>query len=231
MFDIEEVCFKFPNCLKYKELELHILRVLVVWLGLWSAVPAWGCRFVFDKRPLSVRLDVVPVAFIGTVTSVALDGKAEFQVEHLLRGKVEGRIFVVSNDGSSCDIRFSLGQRWIFGGAKVFHPSFLLAGSHQTDSSLIRINDSALSFSFEWQACDSDAVCNILPYGCTETAVNKEFLVTARKKAWLIGGNPRTMNCVSVQNNEFRRALCEKNKCGIWVLQPNGQSGQSGQAH
>ena len=186
------------------------------------ALPAWGCSFVADERPLAERLKEVPVAFIGTVSRVTPDGTVEFQIEHLLRGKVAGHLFVVRTTPSTCNLMFAMGQRWLYGGDMVIHPSVRLAAPGQTvagAASLARADDSKLAFPPLWQACDADVQCSVLPYGCTSTAVNKRFLPAATEQAARVAGGARAVNCTAPLTPAFEQALCEKNRCGLWRLQ------------
>lgn len=199
-------------------------RAVLAGLGLWLAFPAWACRYDpdrLDKRPLAERLEEMPVAFIGTVSGVTADGMVEFQIEHLLHGDINGQRFTVKSGRSSCDLRFSAGERWIYGGATLFHPSVLLVTSEGRASlSFVRMDDSRLAFPTEWQTCSSDAACRVLRYGCTATAVNEGFLSVAKENAWRIGGDPSALDCeLKPPASAFSRVLCEQKKCGIWTLQ------------
>jgi hypothetical protein len=196
--------------------------VVLVALAAWLAAPVYGCKYDpdrVDKRPLAERLNEVPVAFIGTVSSITPDGMVQFHVEHLLRGNTDGARFLVKVGRSDCDLGFSVGQRWLYGGTTIFHPSVLLAGPGESGPTLTRLGDSRLTFPPEWQACDSDAQCSVLPYGCTSTAVNKRFLPAATERAWRIGGDPRAVKCLPQYAPAFEPVLCKQGKCGVWRLQ------------
>jgi hypothetical protein len=199
-------------------------KAVVVLAGLVFLLvgPADACRYdpnTIDRRPLAARLAEALVAFIGTVSGVRPDGMVEFHVEHVLHGVTDGERFFVKVENSSCDRRFLPGERWLYGGTTLFHPGVLLVGGRShAGPALVRAEDSKLAFAAQWQACKSDSECSVLPYGCTATAVNKGFLPVATERAWKIGGDPRALDCATVQAS-FEKALCEQGKCGFWRLQ------------
>lgn len=90
---------------------------LVVLLGAFSGT-AEACRY--QARPLADSVKDARVAFIGTVRTVE-NGQATLVVEQVVRGVTAGQEVVADYGGSSCDIRFAAGQRWLYLGS--VHPS------------------------------------------------------------------------------------------------------------
>jgi len=99
------------------------------------ASSAWACRFEPDPRPLALRLDAVPLAFVGRVVAVE-GGQARFIVELPLRGQPGTEQRVAIGDGS-CAIRFQVGDRWLFAGASQPDPSMRLGPSSAPLSSAL----------------------------------------------------------------------------------------------
>lgn len=93
---------------------------------------ASACKFVPDQRPLAVQLEDVKLAFVGTVTSVE-DGIVEFSIEKALVGQ-SGKKHRFKQDKSSCAIRFTAGERWLFAGEMQRSPSRLLQDSYGRDT-------------------------------------------------------------------------------------------------
>lgn len=96
-----------------------LFRVLcfLVLLGAFSK-DAEACRY--QARPLADSVKDAQVAFIGTVRTVE-NGQATLVVEQVVRGVTAGQEVTADYEGSSCDIRFSAGQRWLYLGS--VHPS------------------------------------------------------------------------------------------------------------
>lgn len=96
-----------------------LFRVLsfLVLLGAFSGA-AEACRY--QARPLADSVKDAKVAFIGTVRTVE-NGQATLVVEQAVRGVTAGQEVTADYDGSSCDIRFTAGQRWLYLGS--VHPS------------------------------------------------------------------------------------------------------------
>lgn len=92
---------------------LAVLGVLAA-----SAGPAEACRY--QAQPLEANLARAQQAFIGTVRTVE-NGLAILTVEQVIRGVKQGDTVEAVNGGSSCDIRFAAGQRWLYLGSG--HPS------------------------------------------------------------------------------------------------------------
>lgn len=92
---------------------LSFLVLFVAFSGVAEA-----CRY--QPRPLAESLKQAKEAFIGTVRTVE-NGQATLVVEQVVRGVVEGQEVVADYEGSSCDIRFTAGQRWLYLGS--VHPS------------------------------------------------------------------------------------------------------------
>ncbi len=92
------------------------LSFVVLFMALTG--PAAACRY--QQRPLAETLKDAQQAFIGTVRTVE-NGQATLVVEQVVRGVTEGQEVVADDEGSSCDIRFTAGQRWLYLGS--VHPS------------------------------------------------------------------------------------------------------------
>lgn len=186
------------------------------------ASSVWGCRYDAEKigmLTLSERLDNTPIAFIGTVINVTEDKVVQFSVEHQINGELNSKQFAIKAGDSSCDIRFSVGQRWIYAGTTLLDPSILLNDNLQDISlKLQRFDDKKLNLPKIWQQCISDDDCKNLNYGCTVTAVNQRFLNEAKNHVLQQGLDPKTLNCVN-DNETFKLAFCQQSLCGVWSLQ------------
>lgn len=188
------------------------MKILVALCLLSFASITFGCKYAPDNRPLEDQLKESPIAFIGQVTRLTLDGIVEFKIEHILNGNHDGSIYVFKNEGTSCDINFTVGQRWIYGGQKLYNPSVLL-----NNHGLERHNDTKLQLPSKWQACSSDAECGYISYGCDATSANKIFTTQATDQARTIGGDPSAISCVTPDKN-FSKILCQKSICGVFSL-------------
>ena len=89
-------------------------------LVLFMAFSGFAEACKYQQRPLEEKLKEAQQAFIGTVRTVE-NGQATLVVEQTLRGVTEGQEVVAPYEGSSCDIRFTAGQRWLYLGS--VHPS------------------------------------------------------------------------------------------------------------
>lgn len=85
-----------------------------------AAFPTGAEACKYQQRPLAENLKEAKLAFIGTVKTVE-NGQATLVVDQSLRGAGEGQEVVADYEGSSCDIRFAAGQRWLYLGS--VHPS------------------------------------------------------------------------------------------------------------
>lgn len=94
----------------------RVLSFLVLFMAFAGSAEA--CRY--RPRPLEESLKAAQQAFIGTVRTVE-NGQATLVVEQAVRGASEGQEVVAAYEGSSCDIRFAAGQRWLYLGS--VHPS------------------------------------------------------------------------------------------------------------
>ena len=116
---------------------------VAAWRGLLLALvllagPVHACRYAADTRPLATRLAEVPLAFVGRVVAVD-QGVAVFEVETALRGRPGKQQRVEIADGS-CAIRFHAGDRWLFAGASLPDPSWLLGpASAPLDDALAKL--------------------------------------------------------------------------------------------
>jgi hypothetical protein len=79
---------------------------------------AEACRY--QSQPIEANLARAQQAFIGTVRTVE-NGLTILTVEQAIRGVKEGDTVEAEYGGSSCDIRFTAGQRWFYLGSG--HPS------------------------------------------------------------------------------------------------------------
>ncbi len=92
------------------------LSVVVLFIAFTGS--AGACKY--QQRPLAESLKDARQAFIGTVRTVE-NGQATLVVEQVVRGATEGEEVEAPYEGSSCDIRFTAGQRWLYLGS--VHPS------------------------------------------------------------------------------------------------------------
>lgn len=83
-----------------------------------------------------------------------------------------------------------------------------------------RLHDESLNLPAEWQSCTHDNQCVAIGYGCSSTAVNREFRAQAEKQAWAIGGDPRAVSCVRDEDMDHV-TKCENNRCGDFVRKPD----------
>ena len=96
----------------------------LVCLVLAFAGRAEACRYL--PRPFEEQLKNANQVFYGTVMRVE-DGLTILKVDKAVRGVKDGQEVEVPNEGSSCDIRFTAGQRWFFMGGALPSGSALLA--------------------------------------------------------------------------------------------------------
>lgn len=200
------------------------VQTLIIALAMGFAFPALACKFKPDTRPMHIRLNDTPIAFIGQVFEVT-DKTVSFRVEHLLRGTTPSNgIFQlpIANPLSSCHIRFSNQQRWLFAGDTLMSPSMLLDQDTSTTNALEplkRITDRALQMPIEWTRCTNDQQCRILPYGCSRTAVNNHAYEQAKAIAHKRFGRPETVNCINTETfSDLPQPLCVASQCGVWYL-------------
>ncbi len=177
---------------------------------------ALACSPVPDERSFSQKFFDAPVSFIGTVSSA--DGNhVVFNVEQALKG-VNGPIYELDTQMSTCHIAFESGQRWLYAGNLSVDPSVLL-GSPSTGYSgnLKRIDDTALHLPKEFQSCTSNKDCVALDYGCSRTAVTKSHYEEAQSLAFERVGDPKAASCPSgTMNNSVPFPICQAGVCGIW---------------
>ncbi len=148
-----------------------------------------------------------------------MGGNVVFGVEHQIKGLSTDK-FSVNQGRTSCDIKFVVGQKWLYAGQNVFNPSILLESSiggkivvHQNP---IRRDDSGLGLKKEWQVCEVSSSCKFINYGCSDTASNKNHYDLAKRKAIMVGGDPTAISCVSSPDNLFDLPLCVKKQ--MWEL-------------
>lgn len=102
-----------------------LIRHLALLVALATGVSsAQACKFRPDERPLQVRLADAPIVFEGRVISVD-DELVTFRVDKAVRGH-KGGVFMVAQGHSSCELRFAIGERWLYAGSLVMNPSQLL---------------------------------------------------------------------------------------------------------
>jgi len=94
------------------------------------AAPAEACRFTpQDPKALAAA---AKVAFIGTIRTNEV-GLIFFHVEKGIKGVKDGDEFSVEMGHESCDIRFEVGQRWLYQGPFVMSGSLLLQDEYGRD--------------------------------------------------------------------------------------------------
>lgn len=100
-----------------------MLKKLVCFFLLSYFQSSFACSPAVDSRTFAERLKDAPVSFLGTVTNIATDGKVTFTVDHWMSSNATDKTYTVQGGHSMCDIQFSVGDKWIFGGTTVFDPS------------------------------------------------------------------------------------------------------------
>lgn len=187
-----------------------------------ASLPALACKFIPDERPLARRLESEPVVFVGTVLSADKD-RTVFAVKGSARG-VKGDSYEAKGPGSSCDIRFGVGQIWLYAGGSVTSPSAMLslwsAGKLIEQAKVIRHDDSALQLPPQWQRCETGSECAPVFYGCSSTAANKKFAEQARKAAIGKTSDPSRIECgkFSPKGLWADVPMCSKGMCGMWTV-------------
>lgn len=89
---------------------------------------ASACRQSYRGGFDRVDLARLPLAFVGTVSALADDERqVTFRVERLISGEAPGGTVTLPLLRLSCEVRFGIGERWLFGGTSVLHPTMLLA--------------------------------------------------------------------------------------------------------
>lgn len=99
-----------------------------------------ACKYIPDETPFDERLKAAPIAFKGIVTEVSEDGKTtRFKVFNWFNGEDKAKPEVITIDGLSdsyytlksngtpCEIKFNVGDMWIYGGPNLSSPSKMLS--------------------------------------------------------------------------------------------------------
>ena len=191
-----------------------------------AAGAATACRY--PRRPLPLLLAEAPAVFVGTVEVVTPDS-VTFQVEHAIKGVVEGRrVIKYETPVNTCTIRFEPGARWLYAGdsqptgSRWLERTGGVASAKDAIGGLTRENDALIGLPAAWQACSTDAQCHTVPYGCSTTAAAVTHLADARALAVKRGGDPASVEC---QRNttawRVPKALCIASRCGSWTLGGN----------
>ncbi|MDE1153714.1 MAG: hypothetical protein PW788_14360 [Micavibrio sp.] len=94
------------------------------------AAPAQACRFI--PQDPAVLAAAAKVAFIGTIRTDEV-GLIFFHVEKGIKGVKDGDEFTVEMGKSSCDIRFEVGQRWLYQGQMQMSGSRMLRDEYGRD--------------------------------------------------------------------------------------------------
>lgn len=155
-----------------------------------------------------------------------------FNVENPIKG-INKKTYTLKKDNiSSCHIRFSKGQKWIFAGEMVMNPSVLLAqtinGKTQNFYKEMRHNDTRTELKTEWQQCETSAQCTSIVYACDVTSVNSQHIGEAKKHINNKGLNPASFNCLIAPTGQLSLPLCQENKCGIWSYKEQKNSPANG---
>ena len=203
------------------------LQVAMALAFLISLPVASACSFdeaSIDSRPLAQRLVEAPLGFIGRVNSVAKvrsGYQVSFSVEHRLKGVIPGESISLDLGSSSCHIRFSPGQKWLYAGELLSSASVLLESKPgESIAKVFRVDDSRLEVPLSWQTCKRDQDCRGIEYGCGGmTSAHVDHLEGARKKAWVKGGDPRILSCAFTGQLPDRVPLCESGRCGVWQFE------------
>lgn len=194
------------------------MKYFLALLALLISSSAFACKFMPDKRPFNEQVRESPIAFIGTVTKSQEDGTVTFSVDSWVKGG-SGDTYTFTSEKTSCDIEFSVGQRWIFGGGKMYNPSRLINDKNGDFTVKYRQIDAAnLDVSIAQQVCFSNNQCKIVDYGCgRETAVNNLFYPSVIKaineRRATEGACPASKNHPSLL---FEEARCVSNHCSVF---------------
>ncbi|MBL8470896.1 MAG: hypothetical protein KF778_22280 [Rhodocyclaceae bacterium] len=191
--------------------------ILFVALVLTTCSSALACSPVADRRPYAERLASVPLAFIGTVLAAGAD-RVEFKVEHLLQGELAQATYALPRTPSTCNLEFLAGQRWLYAGDAITHPSLLLSGPGLAGRKPVqpqRVEDAALDLPAAWQRCERDPQCRRVRGPCgPASAVRAERQPEA--EARLARASHDGHACPTQARVTY--AACVALRCGLWTL-------------
>jgi len=175
---------------------------------------SFACKFIPDTRNYNERINEANVVFIGEVVKTN-STSVEFKVLQKYKG-ITTDTYQVKQGNSSCDIRFSVNDVWLYAGSNYLSPSRHLGNAQDYTSKFSRQNDSTLHMNRKWQNCQSNNECVAVGFGCSDTSVNFKFKEKAEQ--YIIDKNldPRVYSCVTITS--FGLPLCVKGECGVWTL-------------
>lgn len=192
-------------------------------LFIYSSV-GLACKFVPDERPVDQRVAEAPIAFEGVVDSV--DGEqVTFKVTKWMHGQEQAlsmtdkmmgiatpSTYTTKMGKTTCDIRFSVGQNWLYAGTSVLSPSKIIL-----DQGSQRLDDSSLSINPKAQICQEHNDCVAVVGHCgVATAVNKQHKEAVQEA---INAVPNPMECQSRSDDSQYKALCKGSPiktCGLF---------------
>ena len=183
-----------------------------------------ACTVPQDLRPYAQRLSETPLAFVGTVTSVA-GQRVTFELHYAINGAPGRSTTVDALSPSTGSIAFAVGQRWLYAGPATSQPSVLLLANSRSSSTtdfgrLRRVDDAQARFPASWQACTANAQCEPVPIGCQRTSANSASVAAARAQSTKILGDHRAMDCATppVEIQPLASPQCVAGRCGHWFL-------------
>lgn len=188
------------------------------------SISANACKFIPDGRPLEEQLNDEPIVFEGIVTKVDGD-EVKFKVTKWLHGQEQAltmadkllgittpTVFTTKMGKTTCHIRFTEGDYWLYAGISLPSPSRLIQRKQ-------RLDDSSLELNPKWQVCTSNEDCAKIFYSCSATAVNKKFKEEVEQYAWKKTSNPSAVKCKAQSDDENYQPLCEGSvvkSCGLF---------------
>lgn len=112
------------------------MRILLSLLILFP-LSSQACDFEPSKKTFEERIRAAQIAFDGVVIDVSPDHRAtKFQVLRWINGeelaKSESTVidglgyYTIHSSGSTCDIRFVVGEHWLYGGSTFMSPSKII---------------------------------------------------------------------------------------------------------
>ncbi|HOO81043.1 MAG TPA: hypothetical protein PK513_00880 [Alphaproteobacteria bacterium] len=216
--------------------------LLLLFLFLIAYTPARACRYIpQDFETLYNQADVV---FIGVVQSLK-ESEVVFNIEKGYKNASAGNVFTVQPGSSSCHVRFSPGQKWLYLGDTVMTGSRILQYengmenpeniafvdsffAHRDDSLVGQIDLDVFAGwppKGRWRACDADQDCRLMYIGCNSLlAVSQDHYKAAEDYYYNKRGlDPRAMDCAvsapGEQSEKYAGEImlkCVQGKCGAW---------------
>lgn len=200
---------------------------LLFFISLLNPALVSACKFAPDTRTLQQKIQAAAVAFVGKVESVD-SSKVTFSVITSLKKPLE-KTFTLSPGHTSCHIRFTPDQEWLYLGDEVMSGSVLLSSEWVLkilpNEDLKKEPAIQKKWNPAWTQCRTQSDCRELYYGCNgRVAVRNDQFAEIQKIIYSVKADPRVVNCeISRKSNpmdlrELPNAHCQNNQCVLLEL-------------